>query len=216
VSPTTPQGEPATGGHPLTGRADADLYLRGAQTLLASWEAYARGSDGAEVIRSPGVAVAVFPSEPDRTFYNNALLERDLSALERASALDSMEAAYASAAVGRFAAWVHASDEAMRDDLEAREYKLDQSTRAMGMALSDIRLAPPTIELAPPDWSEYLRILGVPPGLLSAVDQSAFHVLLARLEGESVATAMAFNRDGDCGIYNVTTLERARRRGLGT
>jgi predicted GNAT family acetyltransferase len=27
---------------------------------------------------------------------------------------------------------------------------------------------------------------------------------------------MAFDLDGDCGIYNVGTLERARRRGLGT
>jgi predicted GNAT family acetyltransferase len=27
---------------------------------------------------------------------------------------------------------------------------------------------------------------------------------------------MAFDHDGDCGIYNVGTLERARRRGLGT
>jgi ribosomal protein S18 acetylase RimI-like enzyme len=204
------------GGNALTGRADADLYLRGAETLLASWEAYARGSDRAEVIRSPGVAIAVFPSEPERAFYNNALLERELSSLERASTLDRMEAAFASAAVGRFAAWVHESDEAMRDDLEAREYRLDQSTCAMGMALSDLRLARPTIELAPPDWSEYIRILGVPPGLLSDVDQRAFHVLLARLQGESVATAMAFDRDDDCGIYNITTLEWARRRGLGT
>jgi predicted GNAT family acetyltransferase len=31
----------------------------------------------------------------------------------------------------------------------------------------------------------------------------------------SLATARAFDFDGDCGIYNVGTLERARRRGLG-
>ena len=33
--------------------ADADLYLRGAETLLASWEEYARGATGAAVQRSP-------------------------------------------------------------------------------------------------------------------------------------------------------------------
>jgi ribosomal protein S18 acetylase RimI-like enzyme len=200
----------------MTAPTDADLYLRGAETLLASWEAYARGSRGAAVIRSPGVATAVFPNEPERAVYNNALLERDLASSERADALDTMGAAYALAAVTRFAAWVHESDEAMRDDLEARGYTLDESTRAMGMALSDIRLPRPEIELSPPDWFEYLRILGVPPGLLSDVDHSAFHVLVARLDGESVATAMAFDLGDDCGIYNVSTLERARRRGLGT
>ena len=45
---------------------DAGLYLRGSDTLLASWEAYARGAVGAAVKRLPGVAAAVFPHEPER------------------------------------------------------------------------------------------------------------------------------------------------------
>ena len=31
-----------------------------------------------------------------------------------------------------------------------------------------------------------------------------------------VAAAMAFDHDGDCGIYNVGTLEAYRRRGIAT
>jgi hypothetical protein len=58
--------------------SDADLYLGGARTLLASWEEYARGAMGAAVTRFPGVATAIFPEEPERDVHNNALLERDL------------------------------------------------------------------------------------------------------------------------------------------
>jgi len=180
---------------------DADLYLRGAETLLASWEEYARGATGAAVQRLPGVATAVFPNEPERAVYNNALVDRDLAAAERAHALDAMEAAYAAAGVTSFAAWVHESNHAIRTDLELRGYTLDESTRAMGMALDDIRLPRPKIELGPADWFEYLRILGVPPSFLSGADHAAFHVLVARLETENVATAMAFDLGGDCGIY---------------
>ena len=43
---------------------DAELYLRGRDTLLASWEAYACGAVGAAVKRFPGVAAAVFPDGP--------------------------------------------------------------------------------------------------------------------------------------------------------
>ena len=39
---------------------------------------------------------------------------------------------------------------------------------------------------------------------------------MARLGGENVSTAIAFDFAGDCGIYNVGTLESARRRGLAT
>jgi ribosomal protein S18 acetylase RimI-like enzyme len=194
----------------------ADLYARCVDTLLASWEAYARGSQSAAVIRATGVASAVFPQEPERSVYNNAVLERNLGPAQRARAIDAMEGAYASATVAGFAAWVHESDAAMRDELEARGYALVESTRAMGMALADVRVARPELELAAPDWGEYLRTIGVAQQLLNGVDQSVFRVLVARLEGESAAAAITFDHGDDCGIYNVGTIERARRRGLGT
>jgi hypothetical protein len=171
------------------------------------------------VRRSWGVAAAVFPHPPERAVYNNALLERDLGPAERAAALDAMEAAYAAAAVDRFAAWAHESDAAMRSALETRGYTLDTTTRAMGMAVTDVRVPPPEVVLERAGWAEYIRYLegfGVPPGLLSGVDPNAFELLIARAGGESVATALAFDRDGDRGIYNVSTLEHARRRGLAT
>lgn len=197
-------------------RGEADLYRRGGDTLLASWEEYARGAVDASLQRHAGVAAAVFPNEPERSVYNNALLERGLSARERREAVDAMEAAYASAGVDRFAAWVHESDQAMQADLEGRGYTLDTATRAMGMSLAHVLPPRPEVDLAPPSWSEHLRIAGMPLGFLAAVDPAAFHVVVALLDGEPVATAIAFDLDGDCGIYNVGTLEHARRRGLGT
>jgi GNAT superfamily N-acetyltransferase len=196
--------------------SDADLYRRGSDTLLASWEAYARGAVGALLHRLPGVAAAVFPNEPERAVYNNALLDRGLGAHARAAALNAMEAMYSAAGVDRFAAWVHGSDEAMRRDVEARGYTLDTSTRAMGMSLDDIRTPRPSIELGPADWTEYLAAEGLPPEFLKAADHSALHVLVARAAGEVVAAALAYDCAGDCGVYNVGTAERARRRGLGT
>jgi ribosomal protein S18 acetylase RimI-like enzyme len=193
-----------------------ELYRRGVATLVGSWEEDARGAPGAEVRRSAGVAAAVFANEPERAVYNNALLERDLTAAERADALDAMEAAYAAAGVTRYAAWVHESEAGMRADLERRGYTLHESTRAMGMALDEIRVPRPQIELGDPDWFEYLRIVGVAPEFLKNADRAAHRILTARLDGANVATAMAYDVAGDCGIYTLVTLEHARRRGLGT
>jgi ribosomal protein S18 acetylase RimI-like enzyme len=195
---------------------ERDLYRRSVETVLACWDKYARAACGAAVQRFLGVTAAVFPSDPERTVYNNAILERELGATDRAAALDAMEAAYASAGVTRFAAWVHETDRSMRADLERRGYSLSETTRAMGMALEEMRLPRPEIELGSTGWNEYLRIFGLPPGLLSRGDHRAFHLLVARVDGENVATAMAFDHNSDCGIYNVATLQHARRRGLAT
>jgi ribosomal protein S18 acetylase RimI-like enzyme len=200
----------------LESSEQAELYLRGSDTLLASWDEYARGADGAAVHRLPGVATAVFPAEPERAVYNNALLECDMGPGERSDALDAMETVYAAAGIARFAAWVHESDQAMRAELEQRGYALDTTTRAMAMALDDIAVPRPQIPLGPAGWAEYLRMEGLPPGFLRTADHAAFHLLAARADGELVAAALAYDFGGDCGIYNVGTVEKARRRGLGT
>jgi ribosomal protein S18 acetylase RimI-like enzyme len=203
--------------------SDADLYLRGAATLLASWEEYARGAEGAALHRLSGVTAAVFPQEPERSVYNNALLDRTPSSRERATALDVMEGAYTNAGLTHFAAWVHESDRAMRADLERRGYGINEYTRAMGMSLDGVRPPPAVVaadaELAPASWIDYLRFLtafGLPEGLLVGTDPAAFHVRTARIDGETVAAAISIDYDGDCGIFNVGTLERARRHGLAT
>jgi GNAT superfamily N-acetyltransferase len=195
---------------------DAYLYRRGANTLVASWEQYAREASGAALVRSPGVAIGIFPNEPERSVYNNALFEQDLPAAERTGAVDAMESAYRQADITRFAAWVHETDVPLRGELERRGYTTTESTRAMGMTLDEIRLPRPAVDVGRADWAEHRRVGELPAGLLAAGGHANYHILVAGLTEENVATALAFDLDGDCGIYNVGTLERARRRGLGT
>jgi ribosomal protein S18 acetylase RimI-like enzyme len=198
------------------GEPRRDLYRRGLATVLASWDAYTDGCRDAAVHRIPGVSAAVFPHEPERAVYNNAILEQHLTRDERSAALVAIEDLYAEAGVTHFAAWVHESDYAMRSELARRGYLLDSSTRAMGMPLEDLRLPRPKLELAALDWDEYLHTFGLPTGLLGGTDRSAFHLLVAHRNGQAVSTAMAFDHRRDCGIYNVATLPAFRRRGLGT
>jgi GNAT superfamily N-acetyltransferase len=193
-----------------------DLYARGIQTLVASWEAVARGSEGAAVEHFHGGSAAIFPVDPERRIYNNAVVDRTLAPAERRRALAAIEASYAAAGVERFAVWAHESDEALRADLELRGYRRTDATRAMSITLDGIQVPRPEVDLAPADWQEHLRLIEAPPGLLGNADLSAFHLVIASLDGESVSTVVAFDHDGDCGIYDVATLPHARNRGLAT
>lgn len=188
---------------------DRALYHRGLETAVACWAEFARGVAGAAVHRDAGFAAAVFPQEPERSIYNNAVLEP-------AAGIEAIEAVYAEAGVDHYAVWIHESDASLREELERRGYALHETTRAMGMELADVELPRPLLELGAPAWPDYMRLIGVPEDLLAGVDRSAFHLRVARADGEDAATALAYDHDGDCGIYNVVTVEHARRRGLGT
>ena len=63
---------------------------------------------------------------------------------------------------------------------------------------------------------DHLQASGLPRGLLRGVDETAFHVVMARLDGVEVATGLAHDHAGDCGVFNVSTHATARRRGIGT
>jgi len=194
---------------------DAELYQRGIATAVACWERFARSVRGAAVERLGHVDVAVFPSGPERSIYNNAVLARGITAGEHGAAVGALEDRYARAEVTGYAVWVHEDDDRGRDVLERRGYRIETSTRAMGMERSEFRDVSTVIGRGRADWLEHKRIIGVDAGLLRVLDVSDFSLLIAVDARESVATGLSFDRDGDCGIYNVTTVERARRRGVG-
>lgn len=184
--------------------------------LLGSWTRIAEGTAGASIEQFPGAVVAEFPTGPERLFYNNAVLARDLDESRVREAAGAIIRAYENAGIDRYAVWAHESEQAANAEMTHRGFRVDTTTRAMAMSLDEIAVPRPELELGPSDWNEYLRIIEVPGELLAGVDASHFHILVARLEGENVAAGMAYDHDGDCGIYNVGTLPHARRRGLGT
>jgi ribosomal protein S18 acetylase RimI-like enzyme len=192
------------------------LYDRMLANLVGCWTRIAAGTTGASVVTVAGAVIGVFPEGPESAFYNNAVLARDLDASRAAEAVTASVQTYEEARVDGYAIWVHESEDATIAELERSGLGVDTTTRAMAMSLADITVPRLDIDLAPSDWGEYLRIIEVPDGTLEGVDPADFHVLIAKLDGESVTAGMAYDHDGDCGIYNVGTLAHARRRGLGT
>ena len=72
------------------------------------------------------------------------------------------------------------------------------------------------MDLRPLDWSDYLRVFDLPSGLLANGNRNTLRLTAAWIDDEPVSSALTFDFAGDCGIYNVGTLEHARRPGLAT
>jgi hypothetical protein len=195
---------------------NTELYRRGLDTAVASWEEFAQCATGASVLRFPTVSVAAFSRDPERRVYNNAVVERGLSAAGRADALDTLEGVYHDARITGFAVWVHEDDAPLRRDAERRGYDVSGSTLAMGMERHELRVDRPRPLVRADTWREHLRVAGLPDDLLACPGGPSCRVVVASTEGEDVATAVAFDHEGDRGIYNVGTIGHARRRGFAT
>jgi ribosomal protein S18 acetylase RimI-like enzyme len=189
--------------------------------IAAAWVHCAAGSRGAMLARSEAATVGVFPEGPERDVYNNAVLARGLDSPQVDGAIESVEQLYTTAGIDRFAIWAHSAEPAALAALAERDYVVDTTTCAMAMPLEPITPSPPDHDIRPGTWVEYLGVLdreGAPAGLLEGVAPDVFHVRLGFVDDEPlpVAAALAFDHDGDCGIYNAGTMPHARRRGLAT
>src|SRR4051812_16779241 len=120
----------------MSGSKDIDLYRRGVDTAIAARAVIARGSRDAAVVRAPGVAAGVFPHEPERSIYNNAVLEHGLGRADRAAAIDAMEVTYATAEGGRCGGGGEGAGGAMRGGRGGGGDASAETTGAMGMALA--------------------------------------------------------------------------------
>jgi ribosomal protein S18 acetylase RimI-like enzyme len=192
------------------------LYDRQVATLVASWRAYARHSDGASVRDLEGAAVCLFPSAPESAVYNNALLPRGLGPGRAEEVVAAVEAAYRDAAIPSYAIWAHESEPEPVAALEGRGLRFDSATRAMAMSLEALPAARPEIELGDLDWAGYVSHFVGMPELLRGASAVEFHLRVARLDGRDVGAVIAYDHDGDCGIFNLGTLPEARRHGVGS
>ena len=190
------------------------LFDRSVATLVRSWVYLAAGSPGAEVIESGGAAIAMFVHSPDRRFLNNTILPRGIESA--GEIIDAAEHAYRSRGVGRYAIWVRESEAAIAREVRARGYAHDSSTRTMAMEIADLAEVDTTeLDLVEPTPTEFWRLDGL-DGLVPELSPDGAHFYVARLDGEDAAMLMAFDHDGDCGIYMVGTVPAARRKGLAT
>ncbi len=151
-----------------------------AEALLASWEEYARGTTGSAVQRAPAVAIAVFPNEPERAVYNTTRFSSAILLLPGARWMRSRLRTRPQASRASLPGFTKATPRcaAISNGVATRS----TSRRERWAWRSTTSACPrPQIELGPPDWFEYARIIGVRQGLLSGADHAAFHVLVARL-----------------------------------
>lgn len=192
----------------------AELFERSLATLVRSWAYLASGSPGAELIEAEGVAIAAFVRAPDREFLNNAVLARGLG--DPGAALDLVERTYAGRGIERYAVWAHERERPVAAAIEARGYAYDSSTRTMAMELADlVPVDRASLDLAEVGLAEFWTLAEV-GGLAPELPPEGSRAYVARHEGVNAATLMAFDHDGDCGIYMVGTLPAARRHGLAT
>jgi GNAT superfamily N-acetyltransferase len=189
----------------------------GQETLLASWEALARTSTGARLIRSSTSVAAVFPAwEP----LNNAIVLDPNDRSAPSSVASELASVYADAGVDSWALW-----------LPSRATDLDapNEVRAVGGLKRDITTLVMQADLRP-GLSQHDGVMRaslaaatragdkpVPVADLGEPEATPGLTAWVMVQGAvAVASAWTFRHGTDCGIYAVGTAPGWRRRRLAT
>jgi ribosomal protein S18 acetylase RimI-like enzyme len=185
------------------------------------WRLLAERS-GASVWEEGDVLATVIPAAADRSVFNSVFYgdgERLLGALDR------IVAAYDEAGVRAWTVWVPEGDVEVAARLSAAGHVLDAAPRAMGMELGELR--EPELDDAVEireemDMAEVGRLnevaYGYSPGEFSAVAEAQIpdtRAYFGAIDGETVATVVTWDHDGDVEIAWVATLPEARGRSVG-
>jgi GNAT superfamily N-acetyltransferase len=180
--------------------------------------ALAGGAPGGHVVELPGVQASVIPSLPERSVMNCVLYEGP-DRLERS--LDTLADEYDRAGVRAWTVWVPHGEPAATEPLARAGHRFDGRPAAMALELDALAGEPdPGVRLVDaPSFAEVGRLNDVAYGFsgdfergFAGLSTENFHVYLA----EAGCSVVAFDHEGDCGIYLVATAPEARGRGLAT
>jgi GNAT superfamily N-acetyltransferase len=177
---------------------------------------------GGRMLELDGVAAAVIPTAPEGSMMNAVVYERT-DAL--ATALDELAATYEEAGVEAWMVTVPATDDQAGKLLKRAGHRLEGTPAAMARELRGIERPS---EAALEEWTAAGE-----PAVMAAICDRAFlfgtafsrtfsrplpdwaRVYLGSLDGEPVSCVLTYERDGNCGVGPVATVQEARGRGLG-
>ncbi|HEY2868618.1 MAG TPA: GNAT family N-acetyltransferase [Gaiellales bacterium] len=196
---------------------DADLVTRAAEANAASFVAIAAASAGGRTLEEPGVRAIATPAAPERPLFN-AAFGLEPGALARA--YDRLAAFYAEADVPRWTAFVDPADSESIAAVAGNGHELDAEPRMMLADAADIAGSETPIELDPAPAPETIaglndRVYGYPGSFARTLCSLAgLDPLVALVDSEPVACALAHDDAGDCHITLVATLPAYRRQGI--
>jgi GNAT superfamily N-acetyltransferase len=190
--------------------------LPGQDTLLACWQALARLSPGARLIRSATTRAAVFPAWAP---LNNAILLDSEDAVARAASVAELTRVYAGAGVGVWALWISSRTpdlDAPDQVLDVGGLKRDTTTLVMRTRFAQpVRLHDGVVQTSIAAATRAAGDRPVPVAELAEPDrQPGLSAWVLVRDGFAVAGAWSFLRGLDCGIYTVGTVPEWRRQGL--
>jgi len=196
---------------------DAALRTRAAEANAASFIAIATASAGGRTLEEPGVRAIATPAAPERPLFN-AAFGLEPGALARA--YDRLARCYAEAGVPRWTAFVDPADAESVAALAGKGHELDAEPRMMLAQAADVAETEAPLELDPAPTPETIaalndRVYGYPGSFARTLcSLDGLDPLVAVVDSEPVACALAHDEGGDCHITLVATLPAHRRQGI--